>query len=238
MSILRILPVLLLLIVASAAAQDDLCYEKGGMWDDKIQRCAIRANFEFEITYPVELAQYEIVAQTLDAFVMEQKQLFMQIVTTASSDVEDLPSSFAGWVLSMDYALTYFSDDVVSVVYTVYEYTGGAHPNSFFRTFSFDLEANTVIEFRDMFADNADVFAVLAPLVEADLAVQMGDFAESAWIADGTGENPDNYRNFALAEDEILFLFPPYQVAAYAAGGFEVRIPYTALSSILAPRFQ
>jgi peptidoglycan-N-acetylglucosamine deacetylase len=165
-------------------------------------------------------------------FVAEQKSLFLQYLNIDSVDL--LPASYAPWTLTMDYETTNHSDDVISIVYTISEYTGGAHPNSYFRTFTFNLTENELIEFDDLFIEGASPLETIAPLVQADLTEQMGEFADAEWIERGTGEDPLNYQNFALTEDELIFYFPPYQVAAYAAGTFEVRIPLSDLSGILA----
>lgn len=67
---------------------------------------------------------------------------------------------------------------------------------------------------------------------------QRGDYNELGWIEQGSGSNPENYRNFVLMQNSILFLFPPYQLAAYAAAPFEVTVLLEDLSGVLAPEFR
>jgi hypothetical protein len=226
MSILQMIA----LIFALFTAQEDRCFDKGGVWDAEAERCLIRSSFELEIAYPTELADYDIVTETLDAFVADQKEQFAQML---SFGVESLPASYAPWTLSMDYATYAYSDTIMTVVYTISQYAGGAHPNTYYQTFTFDLAENRLLTLEDLFTEAP--YAVLTPLVAQNLMEQMGEWADVAWIENGTGDNPENYRNFALTEDELIFFIPPYQVAAYAAGSFEVRIPLSELSDILVP---
>lgn len=229
----RLMLIVMFLLVSTLTAQSNdetACFDKGGVWEDN--ECLIRSSFELEIRYPLELIEYEIVAETIDAFVIEQKEIFLQYVNVPSAEM--LPMSYAPWTLTMNYETTSHSDDILSIIYTISEYTGGAHPNSYYRTFTFNLAENTVITLEDLFVEGANPLEAIAPLVVADLTEQMGEFADAAWIESGTGENMENYRNFALTEDALIFYFPPYQVAAYAAGAFEVQIPLSELSDILA----
>jgi hypothetical protein len=103
----------------------------------------------------------------------------------------------------------------------------------------FDLAQEQQVMLDDLFTSTEDALAVISPIVQADLTAQMDeDLADPQWIEDGTGTNPDNYQNFVLTEDSLIFFFPPFQVAPYAAGAFEVTIPLADISSVLAPEYQ
>jgi hypothetical protein len=72
--------------------------------------------------------------------------------------------------------------------------------------------------------------------VQADLTAQMGEFADPQWILDGTS-SLEAYMNFVVTQDALVFFFPPYQVAAYAAGPQMVAIPLEQLSGVLTSPF-
>jgi hypothetical protein len=111
----------------------------------------------------------------------------------------------------------------------IYEYTGGAHGNSYYQTFSFDLQQKREIgpydAYRDFVQSEQAFYRIVSDVVMTKLAEQLED---TGWIAQGTGTNPENYRNFVLTEDGITFFFPPYQVAAYSDGSFEVTVDWPA----------
>jgi uncharacterized protein YecT (DUF1311 family) len=55
------------------------------------------------------------------------------------------------------------------------------------------------------------------------------------WIRRGAGPNARNFSSFALLPRELLITFDAYQVAAYAAGPQEVRIPLAQLRDVMRP---
>lgn len=217
-----------------ARAQDpDPCYVKGGWIDEETGRCVIRAGIEIDLAYPTEIVGYPFIEAEVDAFMVAQSQE----ITAFFSEIDPIMiGGFnAPWSLYINYEIFYPAPDLISLVFTISTYTGGAHPNTYFRTYVFDLTNETLLGLEDIFAVNP--YATISPIVQASLIAQMADFADPQWIADGTGETPENYLNFVLDKGELVFLFPPYQVAAYAAGPQSVRIPLSDLANILNPRF-
>lgn len=218
---------------ASAQADDEACMYKGGSLTDGV--CVLSASAEIKVDYPLELAQNEIVASTIDPFIQQSKDSFLQVL---SGPFIPAPGPY---VLDISYEIVSHSDTVVSLVFAIYDFTGGAHGNTYFQTFTFDLAAGTVITLSDIFTDTAQALEVIAPLAEADLVQQFTDAGapdfDADWLHEGTSPDAMNYVNFALDATDLVFYFPPYQVAAYAFGSQTVRIPLADLSTVLAPGF-
>lgn len=128
---------------------------------------------------------------------------------------------------------TYVSGEYTSYLYTIYEDMLGAHPNGYFMTFVFDAEGNAV-ELGSLFPQNPNWLGELSLLVSNDVSAQ---YRARAGIDDLTGllypeglaPKVENFQNFVLDQDDLVIFIPPYQVAAYAAGSFEVRIPLADL---------
>lgn len=220
----------------TANAQENACYDKGGIWDEAVGRCTFQAGVTMNVQYPLWVTDYEFAESAVDSFIMSSQSeiwSFFQLPAT----LEEM-GYFYNWDLSIDYEEFQFSETVRSIVFNVYTYTGGAHPNSHYEAYSFDLENETVISFMDLFREDVDSLAVIQPLVEADLVAQLGEMSDIDWIRTGTEANPVNYRNFALTPDSLLIFFSPYQVAAYAAGPQLVEIPLGSLADILAEPYQ
>lgn len=218
---------------ASAQTDDEACMQKGGTLTDGV--CVLSAAAEITVDYPLELAQNEIVASTIDPFIQDTKTNFLQVL---SGPFFPAPGPYA---LDITYETVSHSDTVVSIVFTIYDFTGGAHGNTIFQTFTFDLAAGTVLTLDDLFTDTAQALEVISPLAEAYLTTYftetVGADFDADWLHQGTSPDAVNYANFALDETDIIFYFPPYQVAAYAFGPQTVRIPLADLSSVLAPEF-
>jgi hypothetical protein len=221
---------LLFLSAAATFAQGEQCLF-GGFPDETNTSCQYHVGIDIALYYPRWIEGYDFALQPVQDFLLVTRDEFWNYA------IESLNTMFNRWFLQIDYEEYAFSDNVRSILFTVGGYSGGAHPYSYYQTFTFDLAGQRQVTLMDMFQPNSDPLAVIAPLVEQDLLAQMVDFADAQWIEDGTGTNPDNYQRFVLTDEALIFFFDPYQVAPYAAGPFEVSIPLGNISSILAPEF-
>lgn len=128
----------------------------------------------------------------------------------------------------------------ISYEYDIYVDTGGAHPNGYFQTFTFDKSGGDVT-LASLFAPGSQYLQRLSAIATAQVKSQIGERLnlasdadiESALFADGLTASPDNFANFVIDGSNLVILFPPYQVAPYAAGTFEIRIPLSQLSDML-----
>jgi hypothetical protein len=128
----------------------------------------------------------------------------------------------------------YLGTHTVSYVFTIYQDTLGAHPNTYFRTFAFNLESGQSLLLSDLFQPTANYLDTLSSLTRAALAKQQGSGANATdFINPGTTPNADNFQNFAVDGSNLVIFFPPYQVASYAQGPQTVKIPLSQLSSLL-----
>lgn len=221
---------------APTHAQDpDSCFEAGGVFDYDTDRCMLYAGFTLQIDYPIELLDRPYAFNTIDTFTLGLRDEFLGYMTYEG---EPVPFFIAApWSLDATYSTIAFNSDIYTVQYDIYMYMGGAHGNLTFATFTFDDANLRVIQLEDVFLPTATYMPTISAYVQADLNERLGESSDSQWIADGTGENIDNYRSFVLTPDGILFLFAPYQVAAYAAGPQEVLVPWSVLSGLLAEPF-
>lgn len=130
------------------------------------------------------------------------------------------------------------SPHTVSYIFTIYEDTLGAHGNTSFRTFTFDTTTGAELSLSDIFMPGSPYPNTLSSLSRAKLPNIIGEFADAAFIKDGTMPNTTNFQNFFFDNQDFVLLFAPYDVAAYAAGPQTLRIPLTELGSILKPAYR
>ena len=216
-----------------AAAQEDACYAKNGNWLSDTKKCVISAGVHVDVDYPLEMVQYPAAAKVIDAFILDQQKSFIASYTPDYS----LPSYANDWTMNVSYESYQYSDFVRSVVFTISFYTGGAHPNSGYTSFNFDVKQDKQLALSDVFLNGNIPWDTISQLVQDDLKTQLGDMSDATTIEQGTGTNHDNYKNWAITDDGLTFFFDPYQVAAYAAGPQKVVIPFVALHTLLAPAF-
>ena len=126
-----------------------------------------------------------------------------------------------------------------SYIFTIYMDTLGAHPNGFFKTYTFDATTGAPLALKDLFAPGTDYLGMLSSQARAKLPEVMGkQFADAAYIKEGTTPEEKNFSNFFFDNADFVVLFPPYQVAAYAAGPQTLRIPVAQIRDLLKPEYR
>jgi len=125
------------------------------------------------------------------------------------------------------------SPRTISYIFTVYEDTLGAHGNTFFHTFTFDITTGTALSLADIFAPSSDYLSKLSQISREKLPSVIGDSAEMQFINDGTTPDEKNFQNFFFDNQDFVILFDPYAVAPYSSGPQTLRIPLSELANIL-----
>ena len=145
------------------------------------------------------------------------------------------------YALDMEYT-RYVSSSTISYVYEVYADTLGAHPNGYYLTYTFGQDG-TQLSLGDVLKNNPNWLEELSLLVSQDITKQLkerlgaslpqgdeGADVTGSIFAEGLAAKEENFANFAVDGDTLAIFIPPYQVAAYAAGSFEVRIPLSEIN--------
>lgn len=130
------------------------------------------------------------------------------------------------------------SEHTRSYIFTIYEDTGGAHGNTFFKTFVFDAATGVPLQLSDVFQNGTAYLSLLSQISRAKLPKVIGESADTLFIKDGTAADPKNFQNFFFDRTNFVLLFPPYQVASYAAGPQTLYIPTDQLSSVLKSEYR
>lgn len=140
------------------------------------------------------------------------------------------------YVLDIDYDF-YSSPRTTSFVYHMYADTLGAHPNGYYRTFTFDRETGDGLALDDLFTPTTDYLSVVSTIVREKLPSIIKSYsgydADPDMLLAGTSPDADNFQNFYLDGADLVIVFPPYQVGPYALGTQEVHIPRAELGNAL-----
>ena len=133
------------------------------------------------------------------------------------------------------YETTYLDPRLVSVVFTISTFTGGAHPNSARLALMFDLSQGRAIKLDDVLSEPNRAVAEIAAVCKAKLEEQAKkddwELFDNADIAAVVGAA----ENWAADTDGIEILFDPYSIAAYVYGPHECRLSYADLTRWLKP---
>ncbi len=214
--------------VTAQGSQDEACMFKGGHWDAEQGVCTVGATVELTSPYPMELIGMPYAEQAPDEFLAARRSEFLTML------IEFGPSPSPGpLVQDMQYTL-FEGDAYTSLLYTVYEFTGGAHGSTTFHTFIFDHANMRVIGTSDLFTDQTAALEVVGALAREDLQSRLGEMLDEAWLNTGTEPTAENFQNVVLTPDALVFTISQYQVAPYAAGTFEIVVPLSAVADYLA----
>ncbi|MFA5936054.1 MAG: DUF3298 and DUF4163 domain-containing protein [Patescibacteria group bacterium] len=198
------------------------------------------ARYEIDVSYPrmngfvdadIQAAFNELIEQRVQDRIAE----FRKIQGEFENESSEIPNE-PNWFLGQDFDVYTGAFGRFSIVMEGSEYTGGAHPNAFYDTVVFDLSTKKEVMFKDLFTSPEEGLVFVSDYAITELTERntQAEFTDDEWMQSGAGPKEDNYTTWYLTEKELVIIFTPYQVAAYAAGPSEVRIPYDAMKGLLA----
>jgi hypothetical protein len=118
-----------------------------------------------------------------------------------------------------------------SVVFTVYQNVGGAHPQTFYQAFNWNVATKAPITFDTLFKPGTKPLDVIYPEVNRNLHDDQGMTDD---IPQSEGMDPANYKNFAITDDAVIFFFSQGEMFAEAAGAVQASVPRAMLAPMLA----
>jgi len=164
-----------------------------------------------------------------------KKRLLKDLREWMDMDRETLLLSTRSGSFSMSYQADYtahiIKNRIISVVFYINAFTGGAHGNDWFIPFNWDLEKGVELNFLMVF--NLDLLDELKRLIwEVDrrgkrLIANQSDFF-----------NPRFLPLIQFTPKGIKFLFQKYTVAPGCNGAFGIEIPYYLLQKYLLPEYR
>jgi len=135
----------------------------------------------------------------------------------------------------VDTRIASLSGDFISLVEIRYQYTGGAHGMTNYKTYTAEVsdKKNGTINLRDLFIPGSPWQTVLSSLVWKEVYDRGGQ--QPYW--DLTEKIPLKYLdNFTLSDAGLTLYFDPYILGCYAEGPYVVTIPLTVLGGTLNPK--
>jgi len=255
------------IILGCTELDRDRCLDRGGQWDEASQQCVEQHTadsslvekdstryYTYHINYPSLNRTDSLIRNKTRAFAREHKQQFLSLF-----ERDSMPRSASyPWEFRLDYSIQDSAKSFVSILGNGYAFSGGAHGNHFFTTINLDRRSDRLLQLQDLLADSA-ALAPISQFVQRELtkklltqfdtqddkqAIAANKERIRQWVEEGTVPNPKNYQYFWLAEPVnghptgITFLFPPYQVAPYAAGEQRIFVPASVFADRLNIRYR
>lgn len=196
--------------------------------------------YEIKVNYPVMAGGDAAVIKTandkIEGFIDAEVAQFKK----DSQAAVDYPGP-GPWYLNYYYDIPYNKNGLISIVLQRESFLGGAHPNTTYKTFLFNTNNSKFLTLSDLFKPTSDYLGAIATYSKTELGkkflkdAQQNGETEAAWFPGGADPKADNYQNFNLTDQGINFIFPPYQVVAYAYGTQEQLVPVDVFKMYILP---
>lgn len=135
----------------------------------------------------------------------------------------------------------YFSKQTQSYVFTLFQDTFGAHPITFYKTFTFDASTGNEMVLADFFVPGSDFLGALSRASRERLPEIIAERQQSAtnveYLENGTTPVEENFQTFFVDGNVLVLIFPPYQVGPYVLGTLVLPIPFEQLGDIVRPEY-
>lgn len=124
-------------------------------------------------------------------------------------------------ILTIKVLDVYREDEIISVKFSIYSDTGGAHGLGVITGKSFDRNTGQELFVEDALAMTGETLWSLSDKTLAHFREEIGEVL----FEDGLSPQTENFKDFTIGKEEVTFYFSPYQIAAYALGPQEFSFP-------------
>ncbi|MDD2585787.1 MAG: stalk domain-containing protein [Syntrophomonadaceae bacterium] len=125
-----------------------------------------------------------------------------------------------------NYRVTYSKDDLLSLYADYYSYTGGAHGFTDRVHSNIDLNTGKELQLKDLFKAGVDYKGIINNEIKRQMQLDPEKyFSESLTEWQGISEDQPYY----IEDGSLIVYFPLYEIAPYASGIPEFKIPVSAL---------
>lgn len=187
-------------------------------------------------TLDISGKDYPVLAE---AFRQWQKQRIHELEKTLAdySEIakEDSLSydEFYGYSVSQSYAVKRLDHSILSIIDSYSEYTGGAHPSYYQDGINFDVATGKLLTLADITKDYATFTEAALPYITDYLknldTFDLGYYDDYETIVKESLDTIPWY----FSASGITLMYNPYMIAPYAAGRFEVTLPFDTFKSYI-----
>lgn len=204
--------------------------------------------YEFSGTYPIvtdSLNNFKEVNKLNEISILSElasirKRLFEQPLDIERENGE--PTYADIYDISINGNVGYLKEDFISIIYTHYLYSGGAHGNHIFFSKNYYINCGkaVLVDPLSIFTDESllETTKFIENYCYEDICQQITfraeiDACDKNWIREGCAEIENKSDIILLKDSSLEIYFAPYSVSAFAFGDFIVQIPYYKLSKWL-----
>ena len=146
-------------------------------------------------------------------------------------DKKEFPET-SPYMAEVSISSSYSSPTILSLKTDFYSFTGGAHGNGSSKFLNFDPLTGNLMSTSTIFKDKKEFTDFAEEIFRKEKGIPTGDPINSTgyWF-----ENEKFYlpESIGISKTEIIIIYNPYEIASYADGTIEIRIPKEEAQSYL-----
>ena len=187
-------------------------------------------NYIVEINYP-KVKSKQLLAYT-DDYIKNKKKEFKEEIS------KEEPLNSSKYEFKADYKIT-DNNNILGLHLNISEYTGGAHHVRYDKSYYYNKENDEIVSIKDFLEKDTslDKLANLSYYYVMKYSDDNNLNFDKEGVKEGLSSNLNNFEHFNFIDDGLEFIFPPYQIAYYAAGEIKIVIPYNELKGIIKNKY-
>ncbi len=187
-------------------------------------------NYTVEINYP-NVKSKQLLAYS-DDYIKNKKKEFKEEIST----VDVLNGS--KYEFKADYEIN-DNNNILGLHLNISEYTGGAHHIRYDKSYYYNKVSDEIVSLKDFLEKDISLekLANLSYYYVMKYSDDNNLNFDKECVKEGLSSNLNNFEHFNFIDDGLEFIFPPYQIAYYAAGEIKIVIPYNELKGIIKNKY-
>lgn len=145
-------------------------------------------------------------------------ELSKEFNTTAKDQFKPFP-----YQAFTDYKVLYSKNDILSFYIDYYQYTGGAHGSTTRKCSNLDLKTGKTLTLKDILHKNTNYKNIINDEIKKEISKKPNMY----FVSDFKGIS--DTQCFTINENNLVIYFQQYEIAPYASGIVEFKIPLTKL---------
>ena len=185
-----------------------------------------KSDYIVEINFP-KLNNKNLISYSNNYINTKKKEFKQNISNLNNSDIDK-------YQFRANYQLK-DTNELIGLHLTIYEYTGGSHQTRYDKSYYYSKKENKIVSLVD-FLENEESLEKLSNLAYYYIMKysKINNLnIDEDMPKEGLKSEIFNFENFEFLDDGLSLIFPPLQVAYYAAGEIKITIPYSDLNGII-----
>lgn len=195
----------------------------------------VTGNINRAIAYTLFESRGSSVKEACEEFVAQRKREYMELLPEyINSKNNDMPAIWFYNYYNANSEIEKGYKGYINYIIAWEEFTGGAHPNSYYTVLNFNPATGEEIVLGDILKEGyeEDLTTALINNLARQLQVEdINGIKEKGYLYQDTEMFISN--NFILGNEKIVFIYNRYEIAPYSAGDIMIEVTYNEIKDLM-----